>query len=517
MAGYDYSPRYLNKFPGMPLTDEEQLQYQTPADPMAELPQVDSMPDPGMQVNTPPSVVDPEVQKREALKTYIMQKYNAAADPAGVDQAKADAREMESSANFQQGLGGLLTAKGQAYGGYKPDWTVQNSLRKTAQQGVEDAKGDREQKIQNYLTQNKLQRQGVVEGRDDEQYARINTKGTPEAKLLADKLNKIAPGSVPDTSTVSLADLENIRKSVEFDANLKAKKSTIDTNNAIRLTNISDKKKATLDKDAYTERTKTLADSSPSGRNKYIRDLYNQSGRSVHIEGMVYPDGQPVLDKKGQLVINKMTPQFVEELKQGWAQLLSGGGATSMGEREKLEFKSAYSQAQSLLGYIGNDPKDAGLGSYVRMVADSLNRQKQITENILKEQIAKNFMNAKKWRQSDPEDWKDALYRSTSFNGRPGVNIDTDFDERGLYIPRKLVEAGKGGEGEEFKNMSIGQIIHGHDTAGNKKDFIWTGEGKPIALDEYQKRQGQSTAQNDSPFKASDPFKKAYNWMNSTD
>ena len=191
--------------------------------------------------------------------------------------------------------------------------------------------------------------------------------------------------------------------------------------------------------------------------------------------------------------------------------LLSGAGGSSMGEREKLEFNSAYSQFQKGLGYLQNKPLDAGSGEYVRMVADSLNRQKQISENQLKEHVVRNFMNAGKWRAVDPDGWKDALYRATSFNGRPGVDADADINEKGTYTPKKVVAAGKEG-GDEFKNYKVGQSI-----TQNGKKYIWNGS-KMISADEYEKQLGTSTAQNQgNPFGATQPFKKAVNWMNTKD
>ena len=487
--------------------EDEEIQGQEPPSVVPPQPVQPAVPPPAPMPAQPMGVVQPP-DRQAAINQYLLAKKQG---DESFSAAKERSQQMNTRANIGQGLGQIFSAKGQSYGARPPDTGVYDAMRQQAAQGLQTAQGDRQRNIQDYLTQNRLDRQGVTEGREDVQYARMNEKGTPEAQLLAQQINKFSPGAVADPKSVSLVDLNNIKQTVEFGANLEAKKSDAETNALMKKSAMDDRARGLADKEASTEKAKTLVESSPSGRNKYIRDLAQGINRAAHAEGMVYPDGTPVLDKNGELIINKMTPQFIEELKQAWSMLLSGAGGSSMGEREKLEFNSAYSQFQKGLGYLQNKPLDAGSGEYVRMVADSLNRQKQISENQLKEHVVRVFMNASKWRAFDPDGWKEALYRVTSYNGRPGVDAAADINEKGTYTPKKVVAAGKEG-GDEFKNYKVGQSI-----TQNGKKYIWNGS-KMISADEYEKQLGTSTAQNQgNPFGATQPFKKAVNWMNTKD
>lgn len=429
---------------GFLLTEDERRRQFNPADPMGVIADVGAA-YPGMpQADVVgPMMTPPPVDKSQAVADYIAQ-YRKAADPSAVDAAREQSQRDTTIANMGQGLAQIFSAKGQAYGGRGPDTRAFDAMRQQAQQGVETAQNERQTAIQNYLAERGMQRQDVQDQyaaraneRTETEYLRKTQKGSQEAQILAKSLNKLVPGSVPDPKNVSLADLDDVQKMIGMTATIQAQKDAAHTKQMLAQGEIKRK-------NAEDQRKLAVISSNPGGRNPGLRSLWNQVNAVTHAEGLAFPNGQPVLDKNGQLIVNEdLTPQFVDELKQAWARVVSGGGQTSMGEREKLEWDSVDKRVNSYIQYISNNPRSAEAGNYVRMVVDSINRQKQISANQYREAVVRNYMNAPSWREADPVGWANSLYKDTTLNGVPGVDAATEIGEKGDYIPRPLAKPGE--------------------------------------------------------------------------
>lgn len=128
-----------------------------------------------------PAGQDIQTERRHLLRTALEQKYGKAADNSGVEAAQGRADRANNISNFGNALSSIVTAQGRAHGGDPVDTGFWKGIKSDAQQNLGNAREDRQAKIADYLTQQKLGKEGV-----QEMYA---------TKEMENKAKKSDPGS----------------------------------------------------------------------------------------------------------------------------------------------------------------------------------------------------------------------------------------------------------------------------------------------------------------------------------
>jgi hypothetical protein len=132
--------------------------------------------------------MDPTVAQHVARKDpSLWEKYQQiAGDKSAIDSASGDAKFGNAAAGVLQGLSTMFAGKKHT------DSAAYDRMRETADAKVAQARADQKEKLDNLLMQDKLQRQDMTRGREDEEYGRktteyndLNTKGSERSKLYS--------------------------------------------------------------------------------------------------------------------------------------------------------------------------------------------------------------------------------------------------------------------------------------------------------------------------------------------
>jgi hypothetical protein len=128
------------------------------ADPSAPRPQDRSPADWKMN-----NSLDPEREQRYRVKAYLEQKYKKAASNRGVDEARVNADKLNMVGNVGHGLDRIFTAQSVAHKGPGADAGFWSGIKQQGQQGIRSAEDERRAKIEDYLTTQKMGREGAAD------------------------------------------------------------------------------------------------------------------------------------------------------------------------------------------------------------------------------------------------------------------------------------------------------------------------------------------------------------------
>ena len=189
-----------------------------------------------------PAGQDIQTERRHLLRTALEQKYGKAADNSGVEAAQGRADRANNISNFGNALSSIVTAQGRAHGGDPVDTGFWKGIKQDAQQNLGNAREDRQAKIADYLTQQKLGKEGVQEMYAVKEMEQKAQKLDPNSNVsrayqasfaglfpqYAEKFNRTDPDSgdtINGIGDMSANDIESISKwmSAKENADLNAK------------------------------------------------------------------------------------------------------------------------------------------------------------------------------------------------------------------------------------------------------------------------------------------------------
>ena len=177
------------------------------------------------------SVLDPTerlVQRQHDIRTYLQQQYGAAGNADDLKSAMTSRNRVDAMANIGHGLDTMVTTHRAAYGGKGADAGYWNGLKQDAQQRVQDEDSLRRQKIQDYLAQNSLGRQGVEDmykNKQQQYEAGMLDPQAPASKasqyMFAVAFPDVAKSLGPKLAGINAADLHQMTKDLKAKADME--------------------------------------------------------------------------------------------------------------------------------------------------------------------------------------------------------------------------------------------------------------------------------------------------------
>lgn len=127
--------------------------------------------------------------------------------------------------------------------------------------------------------------------------------------------------------------------------------------------------------------------------------------------------------------IRNLDSRQMEELAIGMNKMLSGSSAGSTTQVEALLPKTAVGNSSKLKEWLLNDPQGTNQIEFVKRMAETVDRERQIAQNQVKNAQVQRLSAYDKLKRSDPERYKQVL---NSY----GID-ESDLDEKGHYVSPK--------------------------------------------------------------------------------
>jgi len=180
-------------------------------------------------------------------------------------------------------------------------------------------------------------------------------------------------------------------------------------------------RKATADRRVLDQELKDLEGRlNPSGaRAGSLAKLNDKVNQAEAIEGLI-------LDENGQLK-KDIDKRQIQELAKGLDNLLSSGVSTVSGVHELVPV-SAQGNLQSLQEYISGIPTGGAMDNFVKKLAETVQREKNIRHDQLVRAQVSGLGVAANLRKTNPDEYWGTLNRHNLHK--------EDFDENGMYIPK---------------------------------------------------------------------------------
>jgi hypothetical protein len=180
-------------------------------------------------------------------------------------------------------------------------------------------------------------------------------------------------------------------------------------------------RKATTDRRVLDQELKDLEGRlNPSGaRAGSLAKLNDKVNQAEAIEGLI-------LDENGQLK-KDIDKRQIQELAKGLDNLLSSGVSTVSGVHELVPV-SAQGNLQSLQEYISGIPTGGAMDNFVKKLAETVQREKNIRHDQLVRAQVSGLGVAANLRKTNPDEYWATLGNHKLYK--------TDFDENGVYIPK---------------------------------------------------------------------------------
>jgi len=208
------------------------------------------------------------------LKAWMEANYNKAADPSGLEAAKAQAAKQQFWANIGEGLEGAFKAKSMAVGGAGVDSGFYQGLKQQAQHGVQQAQAERQQAIQDFVTKQKMGQEAVGAGQEEQIRKNEIDASDPSGRAsvigrAAFKANfpDVAAAMGQDFDQLSYKDLGAISQMTDTKAKIQAAKEAA----------VANREAAQARFQALQAQKATEADSAFVGKVAPIRNKYFES------------------------------------------------------------------------------------------------------------------------------------------------------------------------------------------------------------------------------------------------
>lgn len=127
--------------------------------------------------------------------------------------------------------------------------------------------------------------------------------------------------------------------------------------------------------------------------------------------------------------IRNLDSRQIEELAIGMNKMLSGSSQGSSSQVEALVPKTARGNASKLKEWLLNDPQGTNQIEFVKRMAETVERERQVAGNQIKNAQVQRLSAYNKLKKADPERYKQVL-------NAYGID-DSDIDETGHYMPAK--------------------------------------------------------------------------------
>lgn len=358
-----------------------------------------------------PTQHDFDDEKIAAAQDYLSKKYAAAADPAGVNAAAANAAHMNTVANVGDALESLAKSNSMAHGGAGVDSAFYQGIKNQGQQGVQQAMAQRQQNIQSFVQQNDINRQVATDlmqrGTYEQQqkaakYLNDSEDPTSQVSKNAQTAFTAAFKGMPgvdgmDVSKFSASDLANASKNVDVVARLNEMKQ-------MKELQLQYQQGVIQDRHDQTQKQNAVKDLGSLGK-----DLDTQTATSrtaigqaqTKVNGaqrlMTFADVTPddldqakndpaaraALTKK----LNNLTPQQYTEVVSGLMSQISNGGG-SFGQLEHMRANSADQTMANVQQFFTSHPAPANVGGLIYNNLMTLKNESDTSQAVLDKHTA---------------------------------------------------------------------------------------------------------------------------------
>lgn len=407
---------------------------------------------------TPADVVGPPVSakiptdadKQAAMVSYLQEQLGKAGDSSDIKAAKADRSWRDMIAGIGQGAQQIAMAKGVAYGLAPPSGKEWDAIRSSADRGVQEAIQERQNKVNQFLQANQMQRQvaqdQMTKGTYDNQqiaakYSQDRQDPTSQSSINAQNtLKGLFPEETKgmDLSNFSADDTEMAAKQIDVKGNQETrrlqmqemadyKKSLLGVKQNAAATKVDTANDNKLDKD---EKDMGTALDPNKARAGLVGDSQKRLNNAARASALIYetnPDGSVQKDNTGKPIVKDLNPTLMGEAAQSWASMISSGGSQADAAVERLLPHTASGQLANVKEWITSEPQGAGQQAFLKQMSDSIERERQVSEGLLKSaqvQAAGKFTNLKRNRS---DAWDNQLVNA-------GID-PKDVDPNGRYNP----------------------------------------------------------------------------------
>ncbi len=400
-----------------------------------------------------PDAAPAEPDRQQTMKDYLAKKYGEASDDSGIKSAIDDAKGTTKMANVLQGLAGMGGAAGVG-SGYTPDHSGFDNIRKQAKDNVAQAMGERQQKIQDFVQQNVMNRQAAQDQMtkgtyDNQQKAAKLTQDmndpksdysaamrAPFVQLWGDQLEGADVEKMSASQMHTLADqlekkatIEGHSKDVQTraDATTEAAKgrNQAHADNVAAAKARADEIKTTKEEDKIAKEEHKLSEAMDPNRNRAGLKAQEQGrlNNADRAAALIYDDNGKELN---------LNPEQMGEAAQAWAAMIGNGSVQADAAVTRLLPHTASGKIADVKQWITGEPQGADQQAFLKMMGDSIRREKAVAYSHLRKAQVQAAAGSRTFREKYPDKFN-AIVQSAGID-------PSEIDEKWQYAPKGVEE-----------------------------------------------------------------------------
>lgn len=251
-------------------------------------------------------------------------------------------------------------------------------------------------------------------------------------KLVESTMPKIAQAYGDNWNKVTAADSSNILDFGKMRETIDARKAQFQMQQQLRGDQLNEKKISALKDDLDPNKAR-------GGNMSFNQKKVDQAER---LEGLIH-------DSNGN--VSNLDSRQIEELAIGLNSMLSNSSSSAVSQVEALVPKTIMGNAQKLKEWLTNDPQGVNQIAFVKRMAETVEREKQIAGDQVKRAQVQRLSAYQHLAKSNPEAYNQILN---------AYGIDPSDIQNGQYKPQRQQSKIKVSNGKETLMIDPSDLEH---------------------------------------------------------